>query len=57
MSNPIKEKFIEHLELYQLNKETQKCYISGFRCLANHYQMPPEHLSDDPMFGNTSATY
>ena len=47
MVNPIKKKFIEHMELYQLSKQTQKGYISGVRCLANHYQMSPEYLSDD----------
>ena len=35
MANPIKQKFIEHMELYRLSKETQKGYISGVRCLAN----------------------
>jgi len=47
MANPIKQKFIEHMELYRLSKETQKGYISGVRCLANHYKMSPEHLSND----------
>lgn len=47
MSNPIKDKFIEHMEFYGLTKETQKGYISGVRCLATHYQTSPEHLSND----------
>ena len=47
MSNPIKDKFIEHMEFYGLTKETQRGYISGVRCLAKHYNMSPEHLSDD----------
>ena len=47
MANPIKQKFIEHMELYRLSKETQKGYISGVRCLANHYKMSPEHLTND----------
>jgi integrase/recombinase XerD len=47
MPNPIKDKFIEHMELYGLTKETQKGYISGVRCLANHYNTSPEHLSND----------
>ena len=29
MANPIKQKFIEHMELYRLSKETQKGYIRG----------------------------
>ena len=37
------------MELYRLSKETQKGYISGVRCLANHYKMPPEHLSNDQL--------
>ena len=28
MSNPIKDKFIEYMELFGLTKETQKGYIS-----------------------------
>ena len=36
MANPIKQKFIEHMELYRLSKETQKGYISGVRCLKLH---------------------
>jgi site-specific recombinase XerD len=47
MSNPIKDKFIEHMQLYGLTKETQKGYVSGVRCLAKHYNTSPEHLSDD----------
>ncbi len=47
MANPIKDKFIEHMELFGLTKETQKGYISAVRCLATHYQTSPEHLSND----------
>ncbi len=47
MPNPIKQKFIEHMELYRLSKETQKGFIGGVRCLANHCKMSPEHLSND----------
>ena len=50
MPNPIKLKFIEHMELYGLSKETQKGYISGVRCLANHYKMSPEHLTYGVIF-------
>ena len=50
MPNPIKQKFIDHLELYQLGKQTQKCYISGDRCLAKHYNTSPEHLSNDQVW-------
>ncbi len=35
------------MELYSLSKETQKGYINSVRCLANHYKMFPEHLSND----------
>ena len=41
MANPIKDKFIEHMELFGLTKETQKGYISAVRCLATHYQTSP----------------
>ena len=47
MSNPIKDKFIEHMQFYGLTQETQKGYISAVRCLATHYQTSPEHLSND----------
>ena len=47
MPNPIKDKFIEHMELHRLSKETQKGYIGGVRCLAKHYNTSPEHLTND----------
>ncbi|MGB3224184.1 MAG: hypothetical protein WBB23_15395 [Desulforhopalus sp.] len=47
MPNPIKQKFIDHMELYQLSKQTQKGYISGVRCLAKRYNTSPEYLSND----------
>ena len=47
MAHPIKQKFIDHMELYQLSKQTQKGYISGVRCLAKHYNTSPEHHSND----------
>ncbi len=47
MSNPIKDKFIEHMQFFGLTQETQKGYISAVRCLASHYQTSPEHLSND----------
>ena len=40
MSNPIKDKFNEHMELFGLTKETQKGYISAVRCLATHNRRP-----------------
>ena len=47
MANPIKDKFIEHMQFFGLTRETQKGYISAVRCLASHYHTSPEHLSDD----------
>ena len=47
MSNPVREKFVEHMQLHGLTKETQRGYISGVRCLANHYHLSPEKLSND----------
>ena len=35
MSNPIKDKFIEHMQFFGLTKETQRGYISAVRCLAS----------------------
>ncbi len=47
MSNPVREKFIEHMKFHCLTKETQRGYISGVRCLAKHYNQSPEKISDD----------
>jgi len=47
MGSTIREKFIEHMELFGLTKETQRGYISGVRCLARHYNQSPETLTDD----------
>ena len=47
MSSTIREKFIEHMELFGLTKETQRGYISGVRCLTKHYNQFPETLTDD----------
>ena len=47
MANPIKQKFIDHMELYRLSKETQKGHISGVRCLAKHYKTSSKHLIND----------
>lgn len=47
MSSKIREKFIEHMELFGLTKQTQRGYISGVRCLARHYKQSPETLTDD----------
>jgi integrase/recombinase XerD len=47
MSNSVREKFTEHMELHGLSKETQRGYISGVRCLANHYQQSPDQLTND----------
>jgi len=47
MSNPIKDKFIEHMQFFGLTKETQRGYISGVRCLAKHYNQSPDKLTND----------
>jgi site-specific recombinase XerD len=47
MSNPVREKFVEHMKFHCLTKETQRSYISGVRCLAKHYNQSPEKISDD----------
>lgn len=47
MSNPIREQFIEHMTFHSLAYETQRGYISGVRCLANHYNQSPEKLSNE----------
>lgn len=47
MSRPVREKFEEHMEFHGLTKVTQRGYISGVRCLANHYNQSPEKITDD----------
>ena len=47
MSSAIREKFVEHMNLFGLSKATQKGYISGVRCLANHYNQSPERITDE----------
>ena len=47
MSSTIREKFVGHMELFSLTKETQRGYISGVRCLAKHYNQSPETLTNE----------
>ena len=47
MSNQIREKLEEHMQLHGLTQETRRGYISGVRCLANHYQLSPDHITDN----------
>lgn len=47
MGSTIREKFVEHMDFFGLSKQTQRGYISGVRCLANHYNLSPEKLTDD----------
>jgi len=47
MGTTVREKFVEHMELFGLSKETQRGYIGGVRCLANHYNLSPEKITDD----------
>lgn len=47
MSTTIRDKFIEHMELFGLSKQTQRSYINGVKGLAKHHNQSPETLSDD----------
>lgn len=47
MSSKIREKFVEHMDLYGLSKFTQKGYITGVKGLAKYYKQTPESLTDD----------
>ena len=47
MTNPIKDKLIEHVELFGLTQETRRGYVSGVKCLAMHYNQSPEKLTND----------
>lgn len=46
MSSLIRNKFIEHMKFHGLTQQTQRGYISGVRCLANHYNQSPDQLSN-----------
>ncbi|MGA7277889.1 MAG: hypothetical protein WBW79_08125 [Desulfocapsaceae bacterium] len=47
MTNPIKDKFIEHMELFGLTQETRRGYVRGVKCLEKHYNQSPEKLTND----------
>ncbi len=47
MSSRIREKFVDHMDLYGLSKETQRGYISTVKGLAKHFSQSPETLTDD----------
>ena len=51
MSTKIREKFIAHMELYGLAKQTQRGYITGVKGLAKHYNQAPDTLTDDQVRG------
>ena len=47
MSSKIREKFVEHMKLRGLSKQTQRGYVTGVKGLARYYCKSPETLSDD----------
>ena len=47
MSTTIRDKFVEHMELFGLSKQTQRSYINGVKGLAKHHNQSPETLSDE----------
>ena len=47
MGSKIRDKFVEHMELFGLSKQTQRSYITGVKGLAKHHNQSPETLSDD----------
>jgi hypothetical protein len=53
MSNPVRDKFTELMELFGLTKETQRSYTSEVRCLANHYQQSPDRVGTPLSICNT----
>jgi len=46
MGSKIRKKFIEHMEMRGIAKETQRGYISGVKDLARHYDQSPDTLSN-----------
>jgi integrase/recombinase XerD len=47
MGTKIRDKFIEHMELFGLAKQTQRSYISGVKGLAKYHNKSPETLTND----------
>ena len=51
MSSQIRIRFVEHMEVFGLTKQTQRSYISGVKGLANYYKKSPESITDDQVRG------
>ena len=49
MANPIKDKFIEHMQFFGLTQETQKGYISAVRSVVKGRWSMSGRLVDQPM--------
>ena len=47
MSSELRKKLIDRMDLYGLSKYTQKGYITAIKGLAEHYNRPPDKLTDD----------
>lgn len=47
MSSQIRNRFVEHMEVFGLTKQTQRSYITGVKGLANYYKKDPESITDD----------
>lgn len=47
MGSKIREKFINHMELYGLSKATQKGYLTGVKGLSLYYNQSPDTLTDN----------
>lgn len=51
MSSKIRNKFVEHMEVFDLTKQTQRSYISGVKGLASYYKQSPELITNDQVRG------
>ncbi len=47
MSSKIREKFIDHMELHGLSKETQRSYITGVKGPLDFIELQKEGQNDD----------
>lgn len=47
MGSKVRDKFVEHMELFGLSKHTQRSYVNGVKGLAIHHNQSPETLTDD----------
>lgn len=49
ITTPLRQKFIEDLQLHGLSSRTQEMYVSAVRQLAEHYRKSPDQISEEEL--------